>query len=167
MSVKPRLVVSTAAVIAVALSVLTAVIATLTGNQAQADGERYRRRPGQVRGDGGRRRDRRAKGSATSLSRVLGTAVAAGRGDRALADLTERDMLPPTRPSSASGRASSPMSSTDVDAVYVGTPTTDATGRYVSYWFRDGDKISVTPLTGYETPGPATTTCSRGTRARP
>src|SRR4051794_16687301 len=26
----------------------------------------------------------------------------------------------------------------------------DATGRFMPYWFRDGDKISLTPLTDYD-----------------
>ncbi|GAA4600901.1 hypothetical protein GCM10023107_54780 [Actinoplanes octamycinicus] len=34
----------------------------------------------------------------------------------------------------------------------------DATGRFVPYWFRDGETIKVAPLTDYDKPGRATTT---------
>ena len=32
-------------------------------------------------------------------------------------------------------------------------PSSDASGRYIPYWFRDGATISVTALVDYETPG--------------
>ncbi len=38
------------------------------------------------------------------------------------------------------------------DATHVTDPTSDATGRYISYWFRDGAATSVTALVDYETP---------------
>nr|WP_305076382.1 methyl-accepting chemotaxis protein [Quadrisphaera sp. RL12-1S] len=40
----------------------------------------------------------------------------------------------------------------DVDAQHVTDPQSDATGRFIPYRFRDGDKISVTPLTDYQDP---------------
>jgi methyl-accepting chemotaxis protein len=153
MSVKTRLVVSTAAVIAVALAVLTAVIATLTSNQAQADGERYAASLARSEATEVGAGISRQMGTALSLSRVLGTTVIAHRGDRALADVIERDMLHDDRTLLGVWSGFEPNAFDGRDAAYVGSPNTDATGRYVSYWFRDGDKISVTPLTDYETPG--------------
>jgi methyl-accepting chemotaxis protein len=153
MSVKTRLVVSTAAVIAVALAVLTAVIATLTSNQAQADGERYAASLAGSEATEVGAGISRQMGTALSLSRVLGTTVIAHRGDRALADVIERDMLHDDRTLLGVWSGFEPNAFDGRDAAYVGSPNTDATGRYVSYWFRDGDKISVTPLTDYETPG--------------
>jgi len=79
MSVKTRLVVSTAAVIAVALAVLTAVIATLTSNQAQADGERYAASLARSEATEVGAGITRQMGTALSLSRVLGTTVIAHR----------------------------------------------------------------------------------------
>lgn len=39
------------------------------------------------------------------------------------------------------------------DSDFVNAPGHDATGRYVPYWYREGDKIDVTALVDYDTPG--------------
>ncbi|MBK1641230.1 chemotaxis protein [Chromatium okenii] len=39
------------------------------------------------------------------------------------------------------------------DAQFVGTAGHDASGRYVPYWYRNGDKIALEPLVDYDTPG--------------
>jgi methyl-accepting chemotaxis protein len=39
------------------------------------------------------------------------------------------------------------------DALHVTDPRSDASGRYLSYWYRDGDVVTVTPLTDYDKPG--------------
>ena len=40
-----------------------------------------------------------------------------------------------------------------LDARFANTPGHDASGRYIPYWFRDGDKIANEALKSYETPG--------------
>jgi len=40
-----------------------------------------------------------------------------------------------------------------LDAQYAGAPGYDATGRFIPYWYRDGGKIKMEALKGYETPG--------------
>ena len=39
------------------------------------------------------------------------------------------------------------------DALFVGEAGHDQTGRFIPYWSRSGDEISLTPLTGYTEPG--------------
>jgi len=39
------------------------------------------------------------------------------------------------------------------DISYADTEMHDATGRYIPYWYRDGDKIGGEPLIGYDKPG--------------
>ncbi|GAB3594763.1 hypothetical protein APE01nite_09230 [Acetobacter peroxydans] len=39
------------------------------------------------------------------------------------------------------------------DAEYANTPGTDATGRYISYWHREGGRVVLEPLLGYDIPG--------------
>ncbi|MBB5372387.1 methyl-accepting chemotaxis protein [Acidocella aromatica] len=39
------------------------------------------------------------------------------------------------------------------DAEFVNTEGTDASGRFVSYWYRGNGRIAVEPLQGYDTPG--------------
>jgi methyl-accepting chemotaxis protein len=38
-----------------------------------------------------------------------------------------------------------------MDSVYVNTPETDRTGRYLSYWYRSNGKVTVEPLVDYTT----------------
>ncbi|MFD2113859.1 methyl-accepting chemotaxis protein [Thiorhodococcus fuscus] len=40
-----------------------------------------------------------------------------------------------------------------LDAQYAGAPGHDATGRFIPYWYRDGEKTEMEALKGYETPG--------------
>jgi len=40
-----------------------------------------------------------------------------------------------------------------LDAQYAGASGHDATGRFIPYWYRDGEKIKMEALKGYETPG--------------
>jgi methyl-accepting chemotaxis protein len=40
------------------------------------------------------------------------------------------------------------------DRSFRGAPGHDATGRFVPYWFRDGDTIKLAPLVDYDKPGP-------------
>jgi methyl-accepting chemotaxis protein len=40
-----------------------------------------------------------------------------------------------------------------LDAEFAGTSGHDATGRFIPYWYRDGDKLSLEPLKDYETAG--------------
>jgi methyl-accepting chemotaxis protein len=153
MSVKTRLVVSTTVVIAVTLTVLVAVITTLTVDQARADGQRYATSLAASQAQEVETGITRQMGTALNLSRVLGTMVAVGRADRPLADVIERDQLAADETLLGVWSAFEPQAFDGQDAAHTTDPASDASGRYVSYWFRDGDTIAVGPLVDYGTPG--------------
>jgi methyl-accepting chemotaxis protein len=152
-SVKTRLVVSIAVVLTVALGGLVAVIATLTSNQAQRDGLRNATslavdQAQQVEADFSRQ-----SGTADALSTALSVLADSRHGNRNYADGLERRLLEADPSLLGVWSAFEPQAFDGQDARHVDDPRSDETGRYVSYWFRDGEKISVTPLVDYETPG--------------
>jgi len=153
MSVKTRLVVSTAAVMAVTLAVLVTVITTLTGNQAQADGERYAASLAEARAQVVATGITRQMGTAVTMSHVLGTTVAARQANRQVVDAIERDLLAADPSVLGVWSGFEPNAFDGQDALNVGHPTSDASGRYISYWVRDGGTITVAPLTDYDKPG--------------
>ena len=153
MSVKTRLVVSIVTVLAVALGGLVAVIATLAAGQAQRDGlrnatavavEQARR----VEADLGRQR-----GTAESLAQALAAQTEGRPGDRAYADALQVRLLAADPALLGVWTAFEPQAFDGSDRTFAGTTGTDASGRYIPYWYRDGDAIEVTALLDYETPG--------------
>ncbi len=153
MSVKTRLVVSIAVVLTVALGGLVAVIATLAIDQAHRDGLRNATslavdQARQVEADFSRQR-----GTALSLSMALGVQADGAQGDRAYADALQRRLLAADPSLLGVWSAFEPDAFDGKDGGHVNDPNSDDTGRYVSYWYRDGETIEVTPLVDYETPG--------------
>jgi methyl-accepting chemotaxis protein len=153
MTVKMRLVVSIALVLAVTLAGLVTVVTVLTSNQAKDDGLRYARslalsQVAQVETDLARQMN-----TAQTLARTLGVLAGARQGNRAAADAIEHDIVAGDASLLAAWSAFEPNAFDGQDRRHVTDPTSDATGRYVSYWFRDGDTISVSALVDYETPG--------------
>ena len=153
MSVKTRLVLSIAVVLTVALGGLVAVIATLTSNQAQADGLRYASSLAALQAEEVEAGITRQRAAAQNLASTLGVLAAGRQGSRVVADRVERDMLAADPSLLGVWSAFEPDAFDGQDFANVGTPTSDATGRYVSYWFRDGANVSVTPLVDYTVPG--------------
>ncbi|MCU1670375.1 MAG: mcp [Blastococcus sp.] len=153
MSVKTRLVVSTAVVLAVALAGLVTVIATLTTNRARDDGMRYTSSLAAEEAQKVETGIIRQMGTAQALGQTLSVLAATRQGNRVIADSIERDLLAADNSLLAVWSAFEPNAFDNGDAGHVADPRSDATGRYVSYWFRDGAQISVSPLTDYEKPG--------------
>jgi methyl-accepting chemotaxis protein len=153
MTVKMRLVVSIAAVLAVTLAGLVTVVTVLTSNQAQDDGQRYARslalaEVAQVETDLARQMN-----TAQTLARTLGVMAYERQGNRLVADAIEHDIAAGDPSLLAAWSAFEPDAFDGQDGLHVTDARSDATGRYVSYWFRDGDTISASPLVDYETPG--------------
>ena len=153
MSVKTRLVVSIVTVLTVALGGLVAVIATLATGQAQRDGLRNAtavavEQARQVEADLGRQRS-----TAESLAQALAAQTEGRRGDRAYADALQARLLAADPALVGVWTAFEPQAFDGSDRTFAGTAGTDASGRYVPYWYRDGDAIAVTALLDYETPG--------------
>jgi methyl-accepting chemotaxis protein len=153
MTVKMRLVVSIAAVLAVTLAGLVAVVTVLTTDQAQDDGHRYVRslaltQVAQVETDLARQMN-----TAQGLARTLGVMADGQGGSRTVADAIEYQVVARDESLLGAWSAFEPNAFDGEDVLHVADPRSDATGRYLSYWFRDGDKIDVSPLVDYETPG--------------
>jgi methyl-accepting chemotaxis protein len=153
MSVKTRLVVSIAVVLTVALGGLVAVIATLTTNQARDEGLRYASTLADDEAQGVEAEITRQRATAQNLAQSLGVMASGWRVNRNLVDGMERALLDadPSLLGVWSGFEPDAFDGRDRD--YVGSPTSDATGRLISYWYRDGQTITVTPLVDYLTPG--------------
>jgi methyl-accepting chemotaxis protein len=152
-SVKTRLVVSIVAVLAVALAGLVTVIAVLTTNQAREDGLRYASSLATSQARAVETGITRQLGTAQSLGTTLGQVAATRNGSRAFADALQRDLLAADPTLLGVWSAFEPNAFDGADAGHTADPTTDATGRYLSYWFRDGAAISVAPLVDYDVPG--------------
>ncbi len=153
MSVKTRLVVSVVAVLTVALGGLVAVITALATDQARRDGMRNAEalaveQARQMQADFTRQR-----GTAESLAEALGAQVDAGRADRTLGDVVQHRLLTVDPSLLGVWAAFEPDAFDGADARYAGNAASDASGRYISYWYRDGQSIGVSPLADYEVPG--------------
>jgi methyl-accepting chemotaxis protein len=153
MSVKTRLVVSIAVVLAVALGGLAAVVSTLTASQAREDGLRYAAGLAAAEAQRIETGLTRQLATAQNLSRTLAVMAAAQQGNRALADGIEHDLLAADPTLLGVWSVFEPNTFDGLDARNIGNPHSDATGRYLSYWYRDGGRIAVTPIAGYEEPG--------------
>ncbi|MEH3075180.1 MAG: methyl-accepting chemotaxis protein [Quadrisphaera sp.] len=152
-SIKARLVLSVVVMLAVALVALVSVISART--QAMAREAAYRYADEASRNAAAQVQDRvvTALDTARSLSATLSGLTSQG-GTRAQADAIERDLLAASPEYLGVWSAFEPGAFDGQDARFVGTTGTDGTGRYISYWYRDGASIAVTPLTDYEKPGP-------------
>ncbi|MCU1618005.1 MAG: Methyl-accepting chemotaxis protein mcpA [Modestobacter sp.] len=153
MTVRTRLVVSIVAVLAVALTALAVVITVLTTNQARDEGLRYASSLAVSQTHEVATGFTRQMNTAQTMALALGVMAEGQQGNRAVADGIEHDVLAADESLLGSWSAFQPLAFDGQDADHVGDPTTDATGRYISYWFRDGATIQVSPLVDYETPG--------------
>ncbi|MGY1745319.1 methyl-accepting chemotaxis protein [Blastococcus sp. SYSU D00695] len=155
MSVKTRLVACVIAVLTVALGGLTAVISTLATDQGRRDGVRNAEglavdQARQMQADLAGQRD-----TAEGLAEALAAQVDTGLADRAHGDTVESRLLAADPSLLAVWAAFEPDAFDGADADHAGVAPSDATGRYVSYWFRGaGGAIAVSPLTDYAVPGP-------------
>jgi len=152
-NVKTRLVVSTTVVLALALAALAVVITAVTTSQAKEDGMRYAASLAVSEAEEVETGIRRQMQTAQDLSSTLAVLAGNGQGNRVFADGVENQLLAADASLLGVWSAFEPNAFDGRDAAHVKDPTSDATGRYISYWFRDGDTLSVTPLLDYEKPG--------------
>ncbi|SHN74501.1 methyl-accepting chemotaxis sensory transducer with Cache sensor [Geodermatophilus obscurus] len=153
MSVKTRLVVSTVAVVAVVLAGLATVVTMLTTAQAREDGLRYAQNLATAQAEEVQVGLTRQLGTAQVLAGSLSAMVATGKADRALADAVERRLLEDDPTLLGTWSVFEPNAFDLADALHAGRAPSDASGRYLSYWYRDGASIGVTPIAGYTEPG--------------
>ena len=152
MSVKARLVVSIVTVLTVALGGLVAIIVTLTTTQAREDGLRYAASLASLRAEELEAGITRQRATAQHLAQTLGIMALDRQGDRGVADGIERQLLTEDPTLLGVWSAFEPDAFDGRDRAHVGGRS-DQTGRYISYWFRDGAAVTVTPLVDYTEPG--------------
>jgi methyl-accepting chemotaxis protein len=153
MSVKTRLIVSIIAMLAVTLAALATVITLLTTKQARDDGLRYANSLAVSQTHEVATGFTRQMNTAQTMALTLGVMATGLKGNRVVADTVEHDILAADTSLLGAWAAFQPSAFDGLDRFHVADPTSDASGRYISYWFRDGDTIKVTPLVDYETPG--------------
>ncbi|MGR7024895.1 methyl-accepting chemotaxis protein [Geodermatophilus sp. URMC 62] len=153
MSVKTRLVVSIVTVLTVTLAGLVAVIATLATGQAQRDGLRNATAVAVEQADQVEATLGRQRRTAESLAQALAAQTEGRRGERPYADALLKRLLAADPALVGAWTAFEPQAFDGSDQAFAGTAGTDASGRYVPYWYRDGGTIAVTALVDYETPG--------------
>jgi methyl-accepting chemotaxis protein len=153
MTVKTRLVVSIAAVLAVTLAALVAVVTVLTTGQARDDGLRYAQSVAVSEAHHVETGLTRQLNTARTMARALGAMAVNRQGNRAVADRLEHDVLAADDTLLGTWSAFEPNAFDGADYLHTTDPTSDASGRYISYWVRNGEQITVTPLVDYEKPG--------------
>ena len=73
---------------------------------------------------------------------------------RSYFDSLLRGVIAANKDIAAVGSCWEPNALDGMDALYVNTPGTDHTGRFISYWTHSEDGVSVSPLNNYDVPGP-------------
>jgi methyl-accepting chemotaxis protein len=153
MTVKTRLVVSIAAVLAVTLAGLVAVVTVLTTGQAREDGLQYAQSVAVSEAHRVETGLARQLTTARTMARALGAMATDLQGNRVVADTMEREVLAADESLLGTWSAFQANAFDGADVLHTTDPTSDPSGRYISYWVRDGENITVTPLVDYETPG--------------
>ncbi len=152
LSVKTRVAGTSVAILAVSLGAVVVLIGASTGDSARRDAERITTETAarfavQTQAD---------LDGAFATARDLGTTLSALRatgGTREQADEIERTLLERHEPYLGVWSGWEADAFDGQDASYVSDPASDVSGRYITYWFRDGTNIESAPLVDYGTPG--------------
>jgi methyl-accepting chemotaxis protein len=88
-----------------------------------------------------------------TLAQAFVAQKAAGLANRRLADASLEKVLEDNPKLLGLWTVWEPNAFDGLDAKYVNTPGTDATGRYIPYWNRGAGHLELEPLVDYETPG--------------
>ena len=88
-----------------------------------------------------------------TLAQTLAAQKAAGLADRRLADAAIREVAEANPKVLGIWTTWEPNAFDGLDAKYVNTPGSDATGRYISNWSRGSGRIALEPNVDYETEG--------------
>lgn len=91
--------------------------------------------------------------TAKGLGATLESMHAAGFADRKLGDRVQEELLVAHPEILGVWSGWEPNAFDGKDSKFVGTERSDDTGRFVSYWVRDGDKVISAPLVDYTKPG--------------
>ncbi len=147
-SVKTRIAATSVALLAVSLGTVTVVVTRSTDSSTRRDAEQITRETAarfaaQTQGELDR-----AFSTARDLRSTLVGLRATG-GTREQADRVERTLLEQHPDYLGVWSGWEPDAFDGQDRRHVGDATSDASGRYVSYWYRDGSAIASSPLVDY------------------
>ncbi|MFC4062767.1 methyl-accepting chemotaxis protein [Planomonospora corallina] len=140
-------------VVVVAIAVLFAIVTVETESLSRQQAEKYaeelaRREASDV----GRLIDG-ASHAAHALAGVMASLKEAGHTDRTAVSNLVRDTLARHPEFVGMSTGWEPEAFDGRDAAFRGSAQSDATGRFLPYWYRDGGQLKVAALTDYETPG--------------
>ena len=95
----------------------------------------------------------KAADSATGLAEALQAMQASGNANRATADLLMKTITANNPDYMGSWSCWEPNAFDGKDAQYANSSASDASGRFIPYWYRSGSEVGFVPLVDYETPG--------------
>lgn len=148
-----RNVVAMVAVVVVALVSVTYVLSTAYGKAQAAD---YTAALAQQYASDVRADLRGALQTTEDLAAAMGALETNGGAARAAVSGMVRDALVAHPQYFGMSTAWEPGAFDGRDEDFVGDPQSDSTGRFIPYWYRDGDTVAVAPLTGYDDPASGT-----------
>ncbi|MCW2778711.1 MAG: mcp3 [Frankiales bacterium] len=152
LSVKGRIAATTVALLAVTLGGVSAFVVTSSTASATRSAERLTAATA-VNGAASMTGElERAYGTARDLQSSL-TGLQATGATRVQADRVQRSLLERHTDYLGVWSGWEPGAFDGRDAAHVRDAGSDTTGRFVSYWYRDGGAIALTPLTDYTKPG--------------
>ncbi|MCW2608276.1 MAG: mcp3 [Frankiales bacterium] len=152
LSVKGRIAATTVGLLAVTLGGLSTFVVSSSTGAARTSAEEL---TGETAVNAATRMQgelARAFGTARDLERTLSGLQATG-GTRAQADRVERSLLEGHEDYLGVWSGWEPNAFDGRDRAAVGGAGTDATGRFLSYWYRDGAAIALSPLADYTRSG--------------
>ncbi|UQU62102.1 methyl-accepting chemotaxis protein [Couchioplanes caeruleus] len=152
-TIKLRVMACMVAVLAVSMLLVVAYITRRTSADARASGFAHAEEVAGRNGEQVKEQITAGLGTARDLAQVLSAASAHG-ADRELVTAELRNVLAAHPDYLATWTAWEPNAFDRRDTAFRNAgPGHDATGRLVPYVFRDGDKITLSPLTDYDKPG--------------
>lgn len=151
-----RLVISVVAVLFVTLTALTAVVAIRSDQVGRAQVDQYTQALAAQYAATVQDQLTSAVANTTDVANTLAALHATDDPSREAVSEVIRAALDSHPEYAGASTAWEPDAFDGQDAAFVGTPESDATGRLLPYWYRDGDALSVTYLVDYEDPAVAT-----------
>jgi methyl-accepting chemotaxis protein len=151
-TMKLRLVASSMLVLAVSMSAVVGIISVRSNTTAERDGFRYLEEATSESALRARGDIDLAVGTAHDLAQTL-SAMSSSGASRAQADAVLRNLITAHANYLGTWVGWEPDAFDGRDSDFRGKAVSDATGRYIPYWVRDGGDVTNVPLVDYETPG--------------
>ncbi|GIH90842.1 methyl-accepting chemotaxis protein [Planobispora siamensis] len=152
-TIRTRLVASVLALVTAAIAILFTIVAVQSSGLSRQQADDYteelaRREAGDIRAliDN-------ASHTAHTLARTMASLKTAGVVDRTTVSNLVRDTLAAHPEFVGMSTGWEPDAFDGRDADFRKSAQSDETGRFIPYWYRDGEQLQSAPLTDYETPG--------------